>query len=186
MNKDNNLRHLCFTISLCRYPPRRMSPYPTSQMHAAQKRGMYPMAGHHHQMPPTQNVPGGSGGGGSGVVGGGSGAGGGGANAMYSHNQQNYVPVPPIHQGYMRPMNNYGRGGANAMMSQQQRPMVAQYNMAQGGGPAATAASAGNMMNAAAGHQSQYGYNHSGQNTGMNQSGGYQNVQGYVRIRMLN
>lgn len=172
------LRHLFFSFSLKlrSYPPRRMSPYPTSQMHAAQKRGMYPMAGHHHQMPPTQNVPGGSGG-----VGVGGGGGGGGANGMYSHNQQNYVPAPPMHQGYMRPMNNYGRGGANAMMSQQQRPMVAQYNMAQASGPAATAASAGNMMNAVAGHQSQYGYNHSGQNAGMNQSG-YQNVQGYVRI----
>lgn len=149
-------------------------------MHAAQKRGMYPMAGHHHQMPPTQNVPGGS----AGTAGGGAGVGGGAANAMYSHNQQNYVPVPPMHQGYMRPMNNYGRGAANALMSQQQRPMVAQYNMAQAGGPAATTASASNMMNAAAGHQSQYGYNHSGQNSGMNQSG-YQNVQGYVRIHVL-
>lgn len=62
--------------------------------------------------------------------------------------------------------------------------MVAQYNMAQAGGPAATAASASNMMNAAAGHQSQYGYNHSGQNSGMNQSG-YQNVQGYVDSKFV-
>lgn len=136
-----------------------MSPYPTSQMHAAQKRGMYPM-GHHHQMPPNQGVPG--------------------AGVMYPHNQQNYVPVPQMHQSYMRPgpMNSYGRGG---MMAQQQRPMAPQYNMPQGTtGPAATGAvgAAATMMSAAS-HQSQYGaYNHVGPNAaGMNQTG-YQNVQG--------
>lgn len=150
-----------------------MTPYPTSQMHAAQKRGMYPMGGHHHQMPPAQNVPN------SGV--------------MYPHNQQNYGPVPPMHQNYMRsgPMSNYGRNaGANgagnaaaqsAMMSQQQRPIGPQYNMTQSNaGPAVTGGNvnaANNMMNAA-GHQSQYNYNHVGPNaSGMNQTG-YQNVQG--------
>lgn len=47
-----------------------MSPYPTSQMHAAQKRAMYPM-GHHHQMAQSQF----------------------GSNQMYQqHNQQNYGP----------------------------------------------------------------------------------------------
>lgn len=139
-----------------------MSPYPTSQMHAAQKRGMYPM-GHHHQMPPSQNVPG--------------------AGVMYPHNQQNYVPVPQMHQNYMRPgpMNNYGRGNMMAQQ-QQQRPMAPQYNMQQNTtGPAVTGGvnPANNIMNAAANHQSQYGaYNHVGPNTsGMNQTG-YQNVQG--------
>lgn len=132
-----------------------MSPYPTSQMHSVQKRGMYPM-GHHHQMPPSQNVPGGG--------------------PMYQHNQPNYAPLhPQMHQGYIRPgpMNNYGRV-PSGMMSQQ-RPMAPQY-MPQGGGPAVTASSGNNMMGAG-GHQSQYGYNHPNQNPGMNQVG-YQNVQG--------
>lgn len=63
-----------------------MSPYPTAQMHAAQKRGMYPM-NHHHQMAPAQNM---------------------GPNQMYQqHNQQNYGPVPsPMHQNYIRPGGN--------------------------------------------------------------------------------
>ncbi|XP_037042987.1 zinc finger MIZ domain-containing protein 1 isoform X2 [Bradysia coprophila] len=85
------------------YPPRRMSPYPTPQMHAAQKRAMYPIG--HAQNP--QNVPGGA--------------------MQYPHNQTNGVPVP-IQQGYGRsgPMNAYGRGGAGMM--QQQRQNTPPYN----------------------------------------------------------
>lgn len=84
-----------------------MSPYPTSQMHAAQKRGMYPM-NHHHQMAPAQNM---------------------GPNQMYQqHNQQNYGPVPsPMHQNYIRPganaamaaNNSYLRVPSSGMMPQQ-------------------------------------------------------------------
>lgn len=92
-----------------------MSPYPTSQMHAAQKRGMYPM-GHHHQMQPSQNMA---------------------SNQMYQqHNQQNYGPVPnQMHQNYVRPgantMNNsYGR--VPGAMMPQQRSIAPQYNMNQG------------------------------------------------------
>lgn len=84
-----------------------MSPYPNpSQMHAAQKRGMYPMG--HAQ--PNQNVPGGQ---------------------MYPHNQSNFVPIP-MHQGYGRPgMNAYGRGPAGMMPhggQHPQRQMGPQYN----------------------------------------------------------
>lgn len=80
-----------------------MSPYPTPQMHAAQKRAMYPIG--HAQNP--QNVPGGP--------------------MQYPHNQTNGVPVP-IQQGYGRsgPMNAYGRGGAGMM--QQQRQNTPPYN----------------------------------------------------------
>lgn len=133
-----------------------MSPYPTSQMHAAQKRGMYPM-GHHHQMPPTQSM---------------------GPNQMYQqHNQQNYGPLPsPMHQNYIRPggggaggagnpmSNSYGRVPV-AMIPPQQRSVAPQYNMNQGA--------------AMTSNQSQY-YNHPVPNANianMNQAG-YQNVQG--------
>lgn len=80
-----------------------MSPYPTSQMHAAQKRGMYPM-NHHHQMAPTQNM---------------------GPNQMYQQhaaNQQNYGPVPSqMHQNYIRPgaNNSYLRVPSSGMIPQQ-------------------------------------------------------------------
>lgn len=139
-----------------RYQSRRMSPYPNpAQMHAAQKRGMYPM-GHAQQ---NQNVPGGQ---------------------MYPHNQSNFVPIP-MHQGYGgRPgMNSYGRGaavgaggmgaaaggnsaggaaGPGMMPQHPQRQMGPQYNA----NPA--------------GHQGQF-YPGPGHNTGMN-TPGYQNVQG--------
>lgn len=86
-----------------------MSPYPTAQMHAAQKRGMYPM-GHHMQ--PAQNIP---------------------MGPMYPNSQQNFVPVQQqMHQGYNRPggvqMNAYGRVPG---MMPQQRQMAPQYNMPQ-------------------------------------------------------
>lgn len=82
-----------------------MSPYPTPQMHAAQKRGnMYPM-NHHHQMASAQNM---------------------GPNQMYQqHSQQaNYGPVPaPMHQNYIRPgANNAYLRVPNSGMMQQQRP----------------------------------------------------------------
>lgn len=81
-----------------------MSPYPTPQMHAAQKRAMYPMG--HAQNP--QNVPGGP--------------------MQYPHNQTNGVPVP-MQQGYGRPgpMSAYGRG---ANMMPQQRQNTPPYNQA--------------------------------------------------------
>lgn len=77
-------------------------------MHAAQKRGMYPM-GHAQQ---TQNVPGGQ---------------------MYPHNQSNFVPIP-MHQGYGRPgMNAYGRG-PGMMPQHPQRQMGPQFNAAAAAG----------------------------------------------------
>lgn len=81
-----------------RYPPRRMSPYPTPQMHAAQKRAMYPSMGHAQN---PQSVPGGP--------------------MQYPHNQSNGVPVP-MQQNYGRagPISGYGRS-APGMMAQQRQ-----------------------------------------------------------------
>ena len=98
-------KNICILILLSRYPPRRMSPYPTPQMHAAQKRAaMYPMGSHAVQNP--QTVPGGP--------------------MQYPHNQTNGVPVP-MQQSYGRtgPMNAYGR---SAGMMPQQRQNTPPYN----------------------------------------------------------
>jgi zinc finger MIZ domain-containing protein len=80
------------------YGPRRMTPYPNPQMHAAQKRSMYGMAG--NQGPP--NVP---------------------AMSQFPQHQGG-VPVPIQNQPYVRqgqnPMNPYGRNGP-AMMPQQRQ-----------------------------------------------------------------
>lgn len=121
------------------YPPRRMSPYPSPQMHVAQKRAMYPAMGH--------------GGGGVGGVGGmgpgppnpqsvplGGGGGGGGIGPMqYSHhNQTNGVPVP-MQQNYGRggPISGYGRvpaAGPGMMPQQRQNTPPYQQTVAGPGG----------------------------------------------------
>ena len=80
------------------YGPRRMTPYPNPQMHAAQKRTMYGMGG--NQGPP--NGP---------------------AMSQFPQHQGG-VPVPIQNQPYVRqgqnPMNPYGRNGP-AMMPQQRQ-----------------------------------------------------------------
>ncbi|CAD7081686.1 unnamed protein product [Hermetia illucens] len=77
------------------YPARRVSPYPNPQMHAAQKRGMYPMNQN------AQNVPPGP--------------------MQFPHHQANGVPVP-MQPGYNRsgPVNPYGRTGPHMMPQQRQ------------------------------------------------------------------
>lgn len=80
------------------YAPRRMSPYPSPQLHVAQKRNMYGIGG--SQGPP--NVP---------------------AMSQFPQHQGG-VPVPIQNQSYARPgqnpMNPYGRNGP-AMMPQQRQ-----------------------------------------------------------------
>lgn len=139
------------------YPPRRMSPYPSPQMHAAQKRAMYPTLGHGGAsggMGPSQNLQ-------SVPLGAGGGGGGGGGAMPYSHHiQTNGVPVP-MQQSYGRagPISGYGRGPAGGPtggpgMMQQQRQNTPPYPQTAGG--------------TGVGHPGQpqfYG-------------GGYQNVQG--------
>lgn len=104
------------------YAPRRMSPYPTPQMHSAQKRGMY-------QMPQQQNVP---------------------PQAMQQYSQHQNgagVPVPVPQQNYGRPgPNGYSRGpgmmphqrqntppyAANSQQHNQQQFYNGAYQSAQG------------------------------------------------------
>lgn len=90
------------------YAPRRMSPYPNPQLHAAQKRSLYGMAG--NQGPP--NVP---------------------AMSQFPQHQGG-VPVPMQNQPYGRPgqnpMNPYGRNGP-AMMPQQRQNTPPYNNSAQ-------------------------------------------------------
>lgn len=91
------------------YAPRRMSPYPTPQMHAAQKRTMYGMGG--SQGPP--NGP---------------------AMSQFPQHQGG-VPVPIQNPTYGRPgqnpMNPYGRNGPAMMPQQRQNTPPYNNNAAQ-------------------------------------------------------
>jgi zinc finger MIZ domain-containing protein len=86
------------------YPPRRMSPYPNPQLHAAQKRNMYSMSG--NQGPPN------------------------GLQANQFPQNQSGVPIPLQNQPYGRPgqntINPFAR--ASSTMMTQQRQNTPPYN----------------------------------------------------------
>ena len=111
------------------YPPRRMSPYPNPQLHAAQKRSMYGM-GQGQGGPP--NGP---------------------AMSQFPQNQGG-VPVPMQGQPYGRPgqgpMNPYGHARGGPAMMPQQRQNTPPYNSSQHGQQY--------YGNAAAGYQNLQGF----------------------------
>lgn len=134
-----------------------MSPYPSAQMHAAQKRAaMYSSMTNPAMSQNQHNVPGGA--------------------MQFPHNQTNGVPVPMQPGGYTGrtsngPINGYGRtaGHSQQLMSQQQRQMNPGYNNSMSQGQ--------HQMPIASHSQPQQSQPQQQQFYG---NAGYQNMPGYV------